>query len=155
MRLFNLTGKQLKALRGRVPNIKNLKVYTGEVTPLTPCAEFREVLNQRGLEVEESAIYAFQNVGMHIDSTSSKNYGVVIGVLQGGGVFSYFKNLKDYRNKKVSAYTIEKGDVIYFDDKLPHSFTLEGREKWCVCCLADVKKRQVQSLFKNESQGSL
>jgi hypothetical protein len=151
MRLFNLTTKQLKVLKGRIPNIKNLKIYTGGVTPLNPCYEFREILDQRGLKVEEPAIYAFQNVGMHTDSMSSKNYGVVIGVLQGGGVFSYFKNLKDYRNKKVSEHTIEKGNVIYFDDKLPHSFTLEGKEKWCVCCLADVKKRQVQSLFKNES----
>lgn len=152
MKLFNLTAKQLKALSGCIPSIKNLKAYyTGEVLPLTPCLEFREVLNQRGLTVEESAIYAFQNIGMHTDSTSSKDCGVVIGVLKGEGLFCYFKNLENYKGKRVSELTIKKGDVIYFDDKLPHSFTLEGKEKWCVCCLADVKKREVRALFQNES----
>lgn len=146
---MRMTEKQIKILESRIPNIKNLRGEVSEVIPIDSCADFAKIMREHRLEVKESAIYAFQNVSMHTDSISPKNYGTIIGVIKGSGILSYFKNSADYKKKKVSELTIRKGMVVYFDDKLPHSFVLEEKVKWCICCLANVKKKQAQPFFTN------
>lgn len=141
---FNIEKHHLKELILLFPKSEFKFNYPGEVIPLKPYPDtnsLKKILNDKisFKQTFDAGVFCFRDIGMHTDSIYPTGFKTLAVFLKGSGALQFFESKENYRKKKITDLQVFSGRAVLFDQTLPHSFSLNLKEKSCIAMLIGIK----------------